>query len=209
LLALVVVLALTNPAMASSPGTPSVEEAEGLLSDLGYWTGSVDATFDAASRHALVAFQKVEGRERTGKLTAEELDALRAASRPVAREGGEAHVEVDLTRQVLFLVDGRGVVKRVVPISSGSGKPYFENGRRGIAETPRGRFVVERKLEGWRKSPLGRLYYPSYFHKGWAVHGAEAVPTRPASHGCIRVPMYAARELSGMMPVGMPVIIFE
>ena len=39
-----------------------VKEAERGLSALGYWTGPVDGVFDTASRSALIAFQKWEGR---------------------------------------------------------------------------------------------------------------------------------------------------
>lgn len=54
-------------------------EAEKRLWTLGYWAGPADGRFDSASRHALVAFQKVERRPLTGSLTREELDALRNA----------------------------------------------------------------------------------------------------------------------------------
>ncbi|HLE61615.1 MAG TPA: peptidoglycan-binding domain-containing protein, partial [Pyrinomonadaceae bacterium] len=57
-------------------------ELEQLLSDLGYWTGLIDGTLDPASRHALVAFQKVEGRPRTGQPARSELEALRKADKP-------------------------------------------------------------------------------------------------------------------------------
>lgn len=53
-----------------------IREAEQRLCDLGYWTGAVDGVLDEGSRHALVAFQKVEDRQRTAKLTADELQAL-------------------------------------------------------------------------------------------------------------------------------------
>lgn len=56
--------------------------AEQRLWDLGYWAGPIDGTFDSGSRHALMAFQKVEGRSRTGNLTRTELEALQKASRP-------------------------------------------------------------------------------------------------------------------------------
>ena len=46
-----------------------IREAEQRLSDLGYWTGPIDEVLDDGSRHAMIAFQKVEGRKRTGKLT--------------------------------------------------------------------------------------------------------------------------------------------
>lgn len=85
-------------------------EAEQHLSDLSYWTGPMDGKFDAESRHALIAFQKVERRARTGKLTLLELNALRNASRPVPRHSHYAHVEIDLERQVLFVIGEDGTV---------------------------------------------------------------------------------------------------
>lgn len=183
-------------------------EAERLLAALGYWTGPVDGTFDAASRHALIAFQKVEGRPRTGRLTPDVLQALRNARRPTPRESGTPHVEVDMARQVLFVVDGAGTVTRILPVSTGNGRAYESEGRMHRAITPRGRFRVERKINGWRRAPLGLIYYPSYFHGGVAIHGSQSIPTSPASHGCVRVPMFAARELSEMLPVGTPVLIY-
>ena len=97
-----------------------IREAEQRLSDLGYWTGPVDGRFDAASRQALIAFQKVEGRKRTGALTPDELEALRNALPPQPLETGDAHVEVDLALQVLFVVDADGKVSHILPVSSGS-----------------------------------------------------------------------------------------
>lgn len=186
-----------------------VTEAEGRLSDLGYWAGEADGKWDAASRHALVAFQKVEGRERTGALNAAELKALRSASRPRALEGGPAHVEIDVSRQVLFFVSDEGVVTKILPVSTGSGGRYFDQGKWQRANTPRGRFIVARKIGGWRRSTLGLLYYPNYFSGGVAIHGSPSVPAYPASHGCIRVPMYAARGLSEMLPLGTLVIVHD
>jgi peptidoglycan hydrolase-like protein with peptidoglycan-binding domain len=81
-------------------------EAQQRLLDLGYWAGSVDGVLDIRFRHALIAFQKVEDRERTGRLTSQELQALLTATRPLARITGYPHVEVDLRRQVLFIVNG-------------------------------------------------------------------------------------------------------
>jgi len=52
-------------------------EAEKRLWELGYWAGPIDGTFDSASRHALVAFQKVEGRTRSGNLTLASLFVVR------------------------------------------------------------------------------------------------------------------------------------
>jgi lipoprotein-anchoring transpeptidase ErfK/SrfK len=169
----------------------------------------VDGKFDPESRHALIAFQKVERRARTGKLTLLELNALRNANRPSPRYSHHPHVEIDLERQVLFVIGEDGTVFRILPVSTGNGELYMDHGQLHRARTPTGSFKVQRKIKGWRLSSLGLLYYPNYIVNGIAVHGSPSIPTRPASHGCIRVPMFAARELSALMPVGMDVLIYD
>ena len=194
---------------AQELSTPEKLEAEQWLWNLGYWTGPVDGKFDSDSRHALIAFQKVERRARTGKLTAGELNALRVATRPLPRHAHYPHVEIDLERQVLFVVDESGEVARILPVSTGNGELYMDRGQLHRARTPTGAFKVLRKIKGWRLSTLGLLYYPSYIFNGIAIHGSPSIPTRPASHGCIRVPMFAAKELSSLLPVGMEVLIYD
>lgn len=186
-----------------------IREAEQLLSNLGYWTGDVDGRMDEASRSALIAFQKVEGRQTTGRLTQTELKALRNANRPSPLEGGYAHVEADLGRQVLFVIADNGTVAKVLPISSGNGEEFTSEGWTRRAVTPTGRFKIYRKVEGWRKAPLGDIYYPNYFLGGVAIHGSPSIPTNPASHGCIRIPVFAAKEFSEMTPTGTVVIVHD
>lgn len=183
-------------------------EAEHRLSEMGYWTGAVDGLFDTASRSALIAFQKWEGRRVTGQLTLEELEAIRTSSRPKAREPGYAHVEVDLDRQVLLLVNDEDRV-RVVPVSTGSGEPFVDEGQTSIAYTPRGRFLVYRKDIGWQSGPLGSTYYANFISGSVAIHGSRSVPFQPASHGCIRVPVFAAREMSKLLTIGTIVLVYD
>jgi cell wall hydrolase len=183
-------------------------EAERRLSDLGYWTGAVDGLFDPATRSALITFQNWEGRPITGRLTIAELEAIRSSAQPQPREPGYAHVEVDLDRQVLLVVnDDDGV--RVLPISSGSGKPFMDAGQMSIAYTPRGRFIVYDKSVGWEKPPFQSMYYPNYISGGVAIHGYGSVPIQPASHGCIRIPLFAAREVSKLMELGTIVLVYD
>jgi len=184
-------------------------EAEQKLADLGYWAGRVDGRWDTASRNALIAFQKVEGLKRTGQLTPATFAVLMDASRPSPRETGPAHLEVDLIRQVLLIVDDAGVVQRILPISTGSGKTFTSRGETRDAITAPGRYRVKEKIAGWKKSPLGRLYYPVYFMYGTAIHGYPSVPVKPASHGCVRIPMFAAKEIYRTIPLGMPVIVYK
>lgn len=126
----------------------------------------------------------------------------------VLRETGYAHVEINLTRQRLFIVDDSGRVVKTLPVSSGSGKWFTSEGRRRRAITPTGEFTVYRKIAGWRKSPLGMLYYPNYIIEGVAIHGSRSVPSRPASHGCIRIPISAAKAFSDMTPIGTIVLVY-
>lgn len=183
--------------------------AEQLLSDLGYWTGPVDGVFDGASRHALMAFQKIEGRKLTGGLTIAELEALTVTSPPEPRDKTYAHVEVDLSRQILMVVDETGRVSRVLPVCTGNEKLYVDQGKRRRAHTPRGRFTVTRKINGLRISTLGSLYYPCYIVNGIAIHGSPSIAPYPASHGCIRIPMFAAREFHDMTAVGTVVWVYD
>ena len=196
-------LLISTPSNASAQRNSSLtraqtKEAERRLSDLGYWTGAVDGLLDRKTRSALIAFQKWQGRPVTDRLEIDQLEAIRNSDPPRARESGYAHVEVDLDRQVLLLVDDNDGV-RVLPISSGSNKPFVDQGQASIAYTPRGRFLVYDKEIGWGNGPLGSVYYANFISGGVAIHGSPSVPTQPASHGCIRIPMYAAREDSKLL----------
>ena len=186
-----------------------LRQAEEQLGQLGYGAGRVDGVIDDDTRNALIAFQKWEGRKVTGGLSRADFDAIMFAAAPQIRDPGYKHVEVDLDRQVLLLIDGDGVLTRVLPISSGSNKQYKEKTMSGLAYTPRGRFRIESKIAGWRKSPLGLLYYPNYFSGGLAIHGNPSVPHDPQSHGCIRIPMSAARAVSNQLPMGTIVLIYD
>ena len=100
---------------------------------------------------------------------------------------------MDIARQVLFLVDDEGKVGNILPISSGSGKSFHENGYPEThAVTPCGHLEVFSKASGWKKSPLGEMHNPLYIVGGIAIHGSQDVPAYPASHGCIRIPMFAS-----------------
>src|SRR4030095_15118678 len=65
-----------------------ISEARELLNQLGYWVDPDAKRNDASLRHALIAFQKIEGRNRTGVLNREELEALRVAREPQTLETG-------------------------------------------------------------------------------------------------------------------------
>ena len=71
-----------------------------------------------------------------------------------------------------------------------NGNPYPELVTKQVcaeSKSPGGVFRFTRSYDGNRVSPLGGMKNPWYFNYGIAIHGAQNVPTRPASHGCIRI----------------------
>ena len=110
---------------------------------------------------------------------------------PRARYPGN-HIEVDKARQVLFVVrDGK--VALVVAVSTGA-----------TGNTPLGLWHVYRKVTGFDWV----LYYPNYFLRGFAVHGYPDVPPYPASHGCVRIPMWVATRVYGDIALGTAVYVY-
>lgn len=132
-----------------------------------------------------------------------------AATRTVIPSlAGPTSIQVDISSQTLFLRKN-GRVVRTIHVSTGSGRPYCEKGRCGVARTPRGRFRIYNRISGWKTSYLGQLYSPLYFKGGYAIHGSNSVPRYPASHGCIRVTVANANYLMRAVPNGTPVWVHD
>ncbi len=187
---------------------PQVKAMEEKLAALKFDTGKVDETFDAATVHAVMAFQKAFGHERTGKADAGLLAAIAGSGEPapMLASGGPNRVEIDLKKQVLQLYKDGSLV-RVLSVSTGNNKRYCVDGGCATAVTPGGSFKVNRRIRGLRVSRLGKLYNPLYFNGGIAMHGSPSVPGYPASHGCVRIPMNSSLWLFDNVPNGTPVYV--
>jgi N-acetylmuramoyl-L-alanine amidase len=184
------VVPVVSPTLQAGSSGASVRALERRLQELHYAV-LADGVFGDDDVEAVYAFEKVEGLARTGVVTPEIWRRLDSATIPRARFGGD-HVEVDKTRQVLFVVRG-GKVALVVAVSTGA-----------TGNTPLGLWHVYRKVTGFDWV----LYYPSYFLRGFAVHGYPDVPPYPASHGCVRIPMWVATTVYGEIPDGSAVYIY-
>jgi lipoprotein-anchoring transpeptidase ErfK/SrfK len=177
---------------------PLVAWMERKLAAISYQPGAVDGAFDARTAEAVMAFQKVEGLDRNGDATTAVWTRLISAERPTPLKDATGNrVEVDLTRQILFVIRD-DAVGMTVPIASG---------RQGL-RTPTGTFRAERKLPYWRQSALGLLYKPVYFHGGYAIHGSYSVPPYPASHGCVRVSVATMEVVYPLIPLGTRVDVY-
>ena len=155
-------------------------------------------SFSAALADAVIAFQKTAGLPRTGVVDRADWRAL-ARARPVmpTRQGPPNRIEVDKTRQILIKVRG-GEVAGVLPVSTGA-----------TGNTPEGVHQIRWKAPStttWLGP--GILYRTlTFFGNAFAIHGWESVPAYPASHGCVRVPIWTADWLYDRSPVGETVIV--
>ena len=163
---------------------------ERRLAQLHYALRGIDGVYGQDTFEAVLAFQKVNGLPRTGRVEDWLWRRLARAGVPRAQLAGD-YIEVDKTRQVLFVVDD-GVVTKVVHVSTGA-----------TGNTPLGSWQVYRKVPGWDWV----LWYPMYFKGGFAIHGYPSVPAYPASHGCVRIPMWIAPTLYAMHSQGTTVVV--
>ena len=154
--------------------------------------------FDAAHGRAVMAFRKVNWLPRRFDADRDRRAprARRAAARSVPRHPSAGrHVEADLSRQVLALIDRGQVVPRL-PHLVGRAR-HADGDRHASASTSR------------RRAPnvLG-MVDSSYFIRGYAIHGYVDVPAFNASHGCLRVPLADARRIFDWLRLGDRVIVY-
>jgi L,D-transpeptidase catalytic domain/Putative peptidoglycan binding domain len=214
-----------------------VREVQQRLTDLHFFPGPIDGQFGNLTRMAVWAFEKlvlgVPSDQPTGIVTNEMwqhmqdplvVEPLRHHSKG---EATEDHTEVYLPQQVVaFFVDDQPVL--ISHMSSGTGDEWREvvtidpgeygnengtepitRGEIGISVTPGGVYTYDRFVDGIRDSALGSMWNPAYFNYGIAIHGALNVPTYPASHGCIRVPLKVGEVFHQYVAMGDQVFVFD
>jgi hypothetical protein len=173
---------------------PSVFGLEQRLHELHYALGAVDGYYGIDTSDAVVAFQKLHGLPRTGTTDARLWRELEVAHLPVPRHTGPGlHVEVSKERQVLLFVRD-GQVTLIVPVSTGA-----------TGNTPVGVWHVYSKVPGYNAK---EMYYSSFFIGGFAIHGYHSVPTYPASHGCVRIPIWVAQRVYSLIDYGTTVYVY-
>jgi L,D-transpeptidase catalytic domain/Putative peptidoglycan binding domain/PKD domain len=177
---------------------PAVAHLAASLRRLHYAAPATDV-FGGQLLDAVYAFQKVHRLPRTGIVDRAFWKRLDSAHTPLpGHTQPPDHLEIDKERQVLYVVRG-GRVALIVPVSTAGIAGYY---------TPSGQFAIYRKVVGFDPSPLGTLYDPMYFTGGYAIHGNPSVPPYPASHGCVRVPMWIAPHLYATNPYGETVYVY-
>lgn len=162
--------------------------------------GGDRTVFHAETLDSVYAFQKAYGLPRTGRVGDAEWRRLASARLLTPRYRSPArHIEVDKTRQILLLVEHREVTA-ILPVSTGA-----------TGNTPEGRHHVR-----WKAPATGTWLGPAilyrtltFYEDRFAIHGFPSVPPYPASHGCVRIPIWTADWLYQRAPVGLGVDVYR
>ena len=117
------------------------------------------------------------------------------------QENGPKRVVIDKSQQVLRAYEGNRLVLET----------HISSGRRG-RETPNGHFHAQAKdlMHYSRLYGNAPMPYSVHLAGNYFIHGFSSVPDRPASHGCIRVPLTGgnpARQFYDWVHPGTPVDI--
>ena len=184
---------LRAPSLAIGSRGRAVRALEKRLNGLRYRLRHGNSFYGVDTYESVLAFQKVHRMSRTGRVNADVWRKLGRAHVPKARHPNGNHVEVDKARQVLFEVR-RGKVVRVIHVSTGA-----------TGNTPLGRWRVYYKAPGLLPSGM---YYSLFWFRAFAIHGYHSVPAWPASHGCVRIPMWQAPPLFARWGLGTTVYVY-
>ena len=167
-----------------------------LLRRSGYHMGEeVTDQDDEATGLAIMALRKVHDLPRTESYEPALFELLlrgEAAFEPVHTEDGR-HVEVDVSRQVMALVED-GEATDVFHVSTGAGG------------TPRGQWSFYDKGPGYNAKGM---YYSVYYDGNYATHGYSSVPTYPASHGCTRNSIAYAVYVYDWIELGDTIYVYD
>lgn len=188
----------------------AVTSLQKKLTALKYWCGTADGSFGHLTQQAVYALQKAAGLAHDGVVGPKTYSALARKVQPVRKYKTGSVIEVDLKKQ-LMICTWQGKLSYILNTSTGSGKRYYSGGRWKTATTPKGSYKLFRLYSpGWQSGPLGSMYRPAYFYKGWAVHGSNSIPPYAASHGCCRISVSAMDRLwaRGWIKKGFRVTVY-
>ena len=180
------------------------------LAALKYYPGRVNGRFGSDTLEAVWAFQETQGLHPRNAVSPAMQRALASPRRPkvLVRHGGRLRIEVNLKDQVLVLYKHNHVAL-VSHVSTAGGRYFCSTNGCGNPVTPTGDFTTLSFMPGRVTVPLGEMYNPVFFIGTiYAIHGDTHVPRRPASHGCVRIPIRLASFFHTLVPIpGTPVYI--
>ncbi len=171
-----------------------------VWSELGFHTPGVSSHLSVQATDAIVAFQKAYRLPRTYVFDGDDWRRFATAKRIRPRfRSRKLHIEIDKTRQILMVVR-KGRVVHILPTSTGA-----------TGNTPEGKWKIRWKALSTSTWLGSAILFRTMTFKGneFAIHGFAPVPPFAASHGCARIPLWAADWLYRQSPVGEPVDVYH
>jgi N-acetylmuramoyl-L-alanine amidase len=175
----------------------AVKSVQKRLNQLGYYAGPADGQYGNDLEEAVWAFKEVQGLPMNANsnsiITYKFRKDLVHPKAPYSKypKGGAGRIEINQNIEVLILYRNNKP-HLILHVSSGGGYLYpcagDPSATCGPAVTPDGRYKALSYLQGDIKVPLGFMENPVFFiGRAYAIHGGDAVPWYPASHGCVRI----------------------
>lgn len=168
-----------------------------LVADKKVDSDSFKLLFDGTKLLPVREFEKLGA---TLQLGSNDTATLRSGSAVVEVVEAAKHVEVSISEQTLRAWQGDTLVMET----------NISSGRRGHS-TPQGKFKagpVKDRMHYSRLYNNSPMPYSVQINGNVFIHGYHSVPPRPASHGCIRMPLRhknAAKYFFDWVDIGTPV----
>ena len=142
-----------------------------------------------------------------------------------AQDENPSRVEIDLSRQTAYLIQGRRVVMQS-PVSSGRYGHLTDTGSFKVIEKERSHYssIYGKIVDSYGRTivadadvdmrvPRGCRFVPAPMPYFMRFHGSDGMhagylPGYPASHGCVRMPEGRAIAFFNAVEVGTPVTVF-
>jgi N-acetylmuramoyl-L-alanine amidase len=176
---------------------PQVKAMLQALAALKFRVPNTGSTYTSEVADAVVAFQKAYGLSRDYVFGASCWKKLETAKLIKAKYSSPStHIEVDKGRQIAMVVKD-GAPYGIIAISSGA-----------TGNTPTGTFHIFIKSLYAPSNFGGQLFRSMGFYSDFAMHGYAPVPPYPASHGCVREPMWVAQWMYDQSWVGETVYLY-
>ena len=177
---------------------PYVKGMLTALSGLRFRIPGMGSTFTSKVKDSVMAFQKAYGLSRTYVFNTacwRKIDGARLIKARHASPG--THLEVDKGRQIAMVVKG-GKPYGIICVSTGA-----------TGNTPEGTFHIQQKHSYTTSGFGGILVRTMGFVGNFAMHGYTPVPPYPASHGCVREPIWACYWMYDQSWVGETLYIYH
>jgi lipoprotein-anchoring transpeptidase ErfK/SrfK len=208
---------------------PDILALQHRLHYLHYFVGKINGWFTWDTQEAVWAFKEVQ----TGKIVPPDANKVDARTqrwlvhprrpRVLYPSGGSTRVEINKAIEVLVLYS-HDKVKLISHVSSAAYCRPPHHSSCGWF-TPPGQYKAEAYIPGKvpdRSFGTSYMYWPVFFiGTTYAIHGFPnpkwgnrwyGVPLKPASHGCVRIPLDLSKEFHKMVHIspsdGTPVWIY-